>query len=892
MQRNFSTAASAPFKTSQTLYKYTSRAEHIIALETVDLDKERQAIDKDLVEWMGGSWDKKKILNAIFKEGRIRGGLINKNSKEFYEGLKTAKETGNYEWIAKHIDVAAYTENYKERLKKVIDDAESTVFDVMSFNEDPTKRAGTLDQERREKLIESYKDTYDLDRGVSPRNNYLIGYANENAWSKEYKELRDPANKPAFDLYNYVVKLNIRAHEAGMLGDHYYHVFPQVRNRTINAALEGSFKSAGKNLLSNYVTEVGQERYRDRLTGEIAYSVRGRYNHDLGDDAQVSDDIMRSLLEYSKDIVSFEKRTELEGLANALEAYEKNKKVRVYDKGRLVKRDTGELVGASNVKNFEYLQRQKNFWLYGEKYPGEELGFKTEIGGEEKFVSYQKSLDTFVRAFTLKSLGINIGPALSNLFGGTANAFINSGKHFTKNDLTLAYKDITGGKFYTEDGKKLLALVSHFAPFTEQIEQYLGPHASKEKIVRWLSGEGLMVFMRKSEDIIQMANAAAYFHNTMIENGKFVNIREYAKNKFDYSNLYNKPEAEQKRIKAEIEKEIEDLQKTRNLFNDKNIEYDKDTFGIKWDVNRLDESELTLRQQIQQFTADCVGNRPPGEIAHINMFLGGSSLSNFRGWIPRLAEKRFGEYKYHTGKGTYEIGTARMLMDVITDHTQYKLKNLINTLSYANLGKGELNIVAVAKRQYQRRLAEAREIEGTEDTMFGKTITEAEFVDNYLRGVKAQVRELQAMLALNGAFYACLSWAKSVQKDDDSYAERGLARYAARMMDKFSDELGFFYSYGSFSSILGGGGQAHPLPITSTLSDAGKFLLDMRDKSVYLISGDDEQAEKIHLAKYPINYTPVLNQFSQMLSMTNEDWNDYIYGASHGKTMKYGIFTK
>lgn len=892
LQRNFLTYANAPIKTTNAFYKYGSRAEHLIAIESAEEAKVQKGLADNLTKWMGGTWNKEKILKTLFKEGKIRKGLVNKNSKEFYEGLESAKASNDYEWLKKHINVKEYVENYEKDLEEYIKQVNDTVFDANSFEEDITKRAGTIDQEKRERQIEMYKDTYDLTRGISERNNKLIAFANENAWSKEYKELTRPENKAAFEFYDYVTKINKRAHESGYLGDYYYHHFPQIRGRVMNNFFEQGMKQMGRKVLSNFVVEDGEKRFRDPLTGELIRTIRGRYSHDLGDDAQVSDDIMKALSLYTTDIISFERRKEIEGLSKSLLAIEQNKKVRVYERGKLVKSSTGELIGAKNTKNMEYMDRSVNYLLYGEKYVGEEQGFKLGLVDDDLFFSYQKSMDTGVRLFTLKSLGLNVAPALSNLFGGGANQLINSGNHFTKPELALAYQNVLGGKYYTQEGKKFVALIDKFMPFTEAVAEHLGRNASKEKVLNWLSGDGLMVLLRKGENIIQMANADVYFRNTMIENGKLVNIREYVKDKYDYGNIYNLPVAEQKRIKEAISKEVDELQRTRNLYNDSNIKFDKDTFNVDLGIDMLDESTLNLRQRIQQLTADCIGSRPPGEVAHINMFLFGGALMNFRGWIPKLAEKRFGDFKYHAGTGVYEAGRARMLADVLMDHTQSKLKNVVDLISFSNFGGSETTIVDVAKRQYQRRLAEAREIEGTEDTMFSKTVTEAQFVDNYLQSVKAQVRELQAVVALNAAFYSAMAWAKSMKKDEDNYAERGMARYAVRMLDKFSDELGFFYSYASFSSIVGGGGNAHPIPIVTILSDLGKFTIDLKDKSKYLISGDEAEAEKVHLLKYPISFTPGLNQFSQMVSMGSKEWNDYIYGENHGKSMRYGLWGK
>jgi len=891
IDKNFLTAGSAPIKTSQAFYKYKSRAEHLLSMRQAEEAKVQDKISRDLTDWMGGSWDNEKLLKSVFKEGRIRGGLISKYSKDFYENIRSAQENNDKQKLAELIDTDAYMADYEQDLERFKDFAEKQVYDAASHNDDLTKRKGTLDQERREKAIEGFKDTYDIRRSVSKRNNRLYMYATDAAWSKEYKYISQKGNEALLNFYDYVTKLNSKAHKIGMFGDYYHSFFPQVRARTLERKVELTAEAMKENILSSFVTEMGEMRYRDELTGELVRSIRGRYLHDLGDDKQVSTDVMKSLSLYASDVIAFEEKDKIEAIAKLLLEYEKNKKVQTYDKGRLVKKETGELIGSENVINYEYLRNYINHSVYGERTIGEEKGFKTTIGGEEQFVTYRKMTDTALRWFSLKTLGFNVSTGMSNLFGGAANSLINSGRDFTAVEFGEAYKTILSAKLFRgEKGKKFLSLYEKFVPFTEQVSIHLGKHASKKQVLNWLSSDGIMVLMRKSDDLVQMANASVYFQNTMIENGKLINIRQYVKDKYDYANLYKLPETERNKIRENIEAEVKELQKTRNLFNDKNIKYNDDNHDIEWGVKDLDETQVDLRQKIQQLTVDCLGNRTPGEVAQINMSLFGGALTTFRGWIPRLVEKRYGGFKYHAGAGTYEIGRMRMLGDVLFDHTQGKLTNIKNSLGYGAFGVGESSIVDIAKRQYQRRLAQTAEIEGTSETMFSKTVTEAEFVDQYLHGVKAQVRELMGAIALTAAFYVALSYAKSLKKDQDNYGEIGRAKYTAKLLDKFSDELGFFYNYSSFTSIIGTGSSGGgPIPILTTLSDLGKFLKDSYNETSYLIQGDEEKAANVHLLKYPISWTPVLNQFSQMLAMGNEEWNDFIYGKKHGTKMFYGV---
>jgi Serine/Threonine/Tyrosine Kinase found in polyvalent proteins len=892
-QKFFNTISAATTKVAQVFYKWRSRSRHIAEMKSADMAHEISDIGDRLKTWMGGTWDNKKLLDAISKkteDGKWKPFLANKISTKFYDGLSSAIENKDHKWILDHIDTAEYKKDYDRDLKKTEHRAEQTVFDAHSYQDDKDKRAGTLDQELREKYVQWFIDTFDIERSsaFTYKNNRLRQYAKEDMWSDEYKNLNKPENKPALDFYNYVVDLNKRAHKSGMLGDYYIHFLPQIRKRSVENLIDGELKKAGRSFISKFISEEGDRRYRDELTGEIVNGIRGKYTYDLGVDgdySNVSDDIMKSVTLYAGEVAAVEELNRIEGIAKTLLAIEKNKQVLVYEHGKLQTDITGKPIGKENKRNLEYFEEELTQSLYHEKGGESTLTEKTfTINGKEYHLDKAKTIDTLVNAFTLKAIGMNPMTALANLFGGSANAYITSGRHFSKGELSEAYYNVLESKFYSAEGKKFISLLNHFVPITEEVSRHLGKKASKKQVLEYLSGEGLMVMMRKSENIVQMANAAVFFKNTMVENGKLVNIRDYVRNKYDYANIYKKSDAERKTINELINKEVKEFQDTRNLFNDKSIKFNDNNFDINWPVERYSDSEIELRERIQQLTRDCLGNRTPEEMAHINMFLFGGALMNFRNWIPRLVQKRYGSFKYNGGLGTYEIGRMRMLGDVIADHAHNKISNILSALSYGNLGKGETSLIDIAKRQYQRRIAEARTVEQTTDTMFEKTVSEGEFVDSYLRGVKAQVKELELTAAMMIAFFAAMQWAQSLPKDDDNYPERGVAKWSMRMLDKFSDELGFFYSYGSFKGIVGSG---NIIPIVSTITDLAKFTTHLTKEGYYLATGDETAEQQNKVLKYPVNYIPVVNQFSTYFGIFNEEWaktmgynSSYRYGGA------------
>lgn len=904
-QALFNAGSSAPFKTAQLWFSVRDQAESRIQMKIADETTKLGVIDKKVTEWMGSTWDKNRLNDLLFKKtdkGKWKPLLVNKVATEFYDELAKKQElaqstdeairTKGRQWIKDNIDIDRYKEDYKKIYEGFEKWATDNSFDPATYVEAIDDRKGTLDEEIRQKAIENFKNRYDIDRpsAFNLKNDRLRSYANDSNWSEQYKQIRQKGNEPIAELYDHIVTLNKRAHEAGMLGNYYYHFFPQVRRSTLDLLFDGgTAKSLWRSLLSPFITEAGDNGYRNPMTGQLEHIVHGQFMHDLainGDYEQVSDDVMKALTLFTGEVIAYEEKTDIEGIAKALIAIQKNKKTAVYERGKLVLDHIGKPLGTYDDQMLKWLEDDVNAHLYGVKVKGEDKGINMKINGQEVYMSRAKTMSSLTRGFSLKALGLNPASAMANLFGGAANAYINSGNHFTKTELTRAYKHVLDAKFSTEEGAKFVALLDHFVPFTEDVIRHKAKELTKKQYLNYLSGEGLMVLLRSSDNVVQMANASVYFQNTMVENGRLVNIREFVKDKYDYKNIYNKSEAEIGQIRELIDKDITELQRTRNLFNDPSIKFDKEGLGVQLGVERLSDSEVSLRQRVQQLTRDTVGNRTPDEMAHLNMLWYGTALMAFRNWIPRLVQKRYGRFRYSAGAETYEIGRMRMVGDILRDDVNSRVSNLINLLSFTHLGTGETTLADIVKRQYQRRVNEQRQLEEVyEGSMFEKTVTEAQFVDQYLNGVRAQVKELELTVALMSAFFLSLSWAQSLTKDDD-YPYRGFAKWSTRMLDKFSDELGFFYSPESFKKIVGSG---NAVPMFTVLNDIAMFTTKLTKEGFYQLTEDEEGSKNNKVLRYPISYIPAINQFSSYFSMFNEDWADVM---GYKQNYRYGLFNK
>lgn len=900
--KQFNTLSSSRTKSTQLLAKVIlptwSKKDLMIADSVRELDKIRQSVTK----WMGGNWTEegkeklKKLLYKYDKQGNWTPHLISKIDKEFYNKLsehldnyyKEGKRNESKEWIINNIDQEGYNKSYSQYLEQTKKVAENTIFDYE--NE-------LNDKKLRDEFIDAYIARHDLALGTAyTSSNYLLKahpkLEGDISWhSDKYKELLNPNNKEVLAYYNHKIKWNEEAKDLGILNTKFRFFSPQLRKDFIEGAMDGiGAKGMLRNFISKFILEPGDNGYRDPITGEPVKKIYAAHTYDLGewkedekgkkylDYTNVSDDLFKADTLFIGEVIKYKALSNLESLAKMMVMVEKNKKTLVVEKGKLVKEGGKNVETNKNEKNLEFLENMIDNIFYGKTHSGDDTGFSINIDGKEHFWSIPKTVDTLNRFYALKVLGLSPSTAFSNVFGGSVNSYITSNVHISKKDLTDGYKAIIDSKvFQTEKGDKFIHLLDHFVPFTEDINRELGRKMSHEELRKWLSGEGLMVLMRKSDNIVQMANSFAFFKNTMVENGKLVNIREYVRQKNNFDNIYNLPEGERNTLRNKVEKEIQDLQNNRNLFNDPNIKYKE---GERVDfpgVKEYDASEIQLRQRILQLTRDCLGNRTPEEIAQINMTLFGSSLTMFKNWIPRLAQKRFGQFAYTPGAETYEEGRIHQVFTALQGNLEYKVKGLSSLIKYGIGIGGENELINIAKSDYQKKLSQEREKEGVfEGSMFEKTVSEGQYIDQYLRGVKAQVREVAATVALMAMFYAGLSWAASLNKDEYSWEQRGAAKYAVRMLDKFSDELAFFYSPVSAKKMIGN----FSLPLGSVLIDLMRFSGNLTKEGYYDITGNEEAAKKNKVIKYPIDYMLGINQISDMFNYVSEDWHNTVGGSN------------
>lgn len=850
---------------------------HLLKKLSADIDTFREKTGKD---WKA---IKSMFLN-INSKGTWNGRVISRVAQAFYTDIEKAKLNKDTAAVMAAIDIEAYRTWYEEELAN-----RRTSYEGRRIFADEEK-----DRLEKEKRLNLFKKQFDIFNeaatAISPGNKKLNGFPNMETYTSDaYNLLQQEGNEPVLALYNYWQTRLEKSYNLGLVKAWEQKTFfPNVRKDLLDKYVFGSkdkkFKRSTLSFLNSMSVHVDDEvfGYTD-VNGNPQDKMGAMYMHDLGekiiaedgeeftDYSNKSTDLFKVMALWNKEIIKFEHKSKVVDTARLLHFTEKNRQALGRSKitGRPALKEGGLPVLVDNVINSEYYKNYMDYYFYGKKLSeGQDIRFtlpinriaekiNTFLGRDviplnaepEITISGKKTIQTVNRWFQMKTLGLNVSTALSNLFGGTANVLVNSGKFFTKMDILRGQLLMTSGKLWG-DNQIYAAMINYFLPLTDDRTKEEADALSVNRAVRLLSSDHLFYLMRESDKMVQYPAFIAFIDNTMVEDGQLVNIREYVRDQNNYDNFYNLSVSDQQALTKKMEEQIEELKNTRSLPKISSVVEDRLVIP---GINRNSQTVFSLRNRVQQFSKDALGNMSQEDISQYRMTVLGQSFMMFKNWIPRMADVRFGELRYSPGTEDYEWGRMRMLFNGLKYGIINSLKANIGALAGKNGG-----IIDIAKQAYEDK---KREYEKTGRTF---KMSEAEFIDNYIKGVRSQIKELLLLTAMMGTLF----YAKSLAPDPEEDARaRGAYKWAVRMFDKMTDEIGFFYNPLSFTAIANGS----IFPSVQILNDAVHLVTNMSLEGYYFATGNETAREKNKVAKYLFKSFPITKELTLYMALFNEE---------------------
>lgn len=863
----FGTTATIQLKGLEDLYKKANKS---LYFTSVDVRKEINKlgnIKDSYMKWATSKgYTSKNMFNAIKKQDKNE--LIDEFDHEFYSELKRRIQTKDYAWIKDNINVAEYQKHLDKKLTEELFRIENKVYPGTESQVEFSK------ERERIKAREKYSIATPSSVGWLLYND-ISKFPDRDTWeSAEWKELHKPENKPALDFYNYIRERNEYYANIGYIANPAARTFlPWVRQSFTEKIMFNGKVTLGEQFLRNISIDESDVGYGkiDPITGKPIDTLPKYFTTELAEGE--STDLFKTMALYNEMAIKFAYMSEIENQGRALIRLEKNKKaIATSVFGRTSIDDiTGELnLNPNNVENSKLVEDMVKAIIYQQKYIESEtfdqllgkLGGATEkinkkLGYDlfpkniaNRQVSANKAISTLNNFFQMKTLGLNPLSSLSNLFGGKTQSLINSGKYFTKTDFVSTEMWLLGQKMGGSNKQKMLAALEYFMPFTHDYNRNATNKLSLSKIDDNAVQDFLMVLMRKGEESVQVTNFFAFFKNSIVQDGKVVNTREYLRTTPEFREMYSGTQTERDEKSNRFEAEVKRLNETQGLLNLGNV---VDGEFVIPGIDQKDDSVVELRRKVQQFSNDALGSASEENKRTINMTVYGNSFMIFKNWIPRLVDVRMGGLKYNAASDAYEWGRMRTVTKIIADDYLKAIGRLYNTVAANDKGI-----------EYLKQLYDTKKTAYEMET--GKTLdlTEDQFIDLVRQNVKNQTYDV----LIFGSLMAVLLALKANAPDDDEDPQvKNIFNFALKATDKFKDEIGYFYDPTSLTSLVSSG----IFPSIGLIQDYKRLFSHTMTELYGLSVGDDELVESNQTIKYWMRTFPVVTQAASLLPLFYPD---------------------
>lgn len=874
-----------PLRSLQILYRLTraaqGKASEAALKEITKLDDIRKKLSE-----RGG--DIKQTIQNLYQKdnGKLVNRLIHKYDDEFRKLVeKKAVEGGDIKWLNDNIDIEAYKKEAEEVIKRRSEQIEKQTF------------PGTPQEERTAKDIEivKVKKQFDITRkDFDGWNNYIIKRHPLPKWySKEYQVIeKDPV---LLELYNFIVEFNEKAKDIGY-----------IQNTVAKTFLPFVSKSMAEELAFNgtispiqHFQESVELRAEDvgygninEVTGDLENSIPKYYTYDFtkSSNTQVSEDIFKNLILYIQQVEKYKYMSEIEGQLKLVKTIEEFKgHLNTSRSGKVVFKDgkKQELPGnAENTKMFDdflrvllydqrYVLSDSDTPLHVDKVLNLVKGAVNNVVGKEVWkpnenatpTSLIKTIDAANRAFQMKTLGLDFISGAVNMFGGNIQMATQAGNYFKAREFAKNEAKLSFQRFENQEDREIFAqLVDTFMPMKDDPAYEIYKQAGLSTLTKGSLGDTLFVFMRKPEQLIEKSVFLTLLENSIVVDGKILNIREFVKNK--YKDRYNSS-AKYRESKTLIEKEIEELKRTQSIAVTRKLE------GGKLVIPGLD---LTNRNELQRLTnlsrrisRNATGGMSDSDINRMSMSIWTKSMMVFKNWIPKLADTRFSEFRKVSDDFTvrineegiaegqkYDIGRIRLLGYVLSKMVKERAFTIYNILQLNDKGLKSLDeMFEEFKEKYEQ------------DTGEELQMSREDFIDLIRNNLRNQLKELAVLGVMFGTM---LSLGFMAPEDDDDKAAKNFHRYSQRVIDKFVSELSFFYNPVELESILSGG----IFPAIGIVRDFEKFtshfFTEVTGMDFDSETSFDEARKKALPIKYAMKMMPVTKSLVTYLSIFSSDF--------------------
>lgn len=801
----------------------------------------------------------KKAFDLIARVNNGKMELIHKFDQKFWSDIKEAKKNKNKEFLKTLID----KKKYKELVDKYVDEGMQEILSSTVAN-DP-KEAEKIKSREIKRLVDSvdmYSETFSgYKRSVF---SYILNQSieEEKHYSKEFRDLK--ANKPAYDMWEFFTDLNRRAKDMGYLGKQGMSFFPLIEASIIQKFNTGSFFDESKDFFKDlYLTTEDEKQIYGKIdleTGQPKKQIPSFFTSSNKDVSKLSTDLNKVATLWIESLEKYEVTKDLEITKEALLSVERAKGSAVLMPDGSIRTTPQGAVdpNLAENKNADILEAYSDDILYKLQEDVNSLGnvklqqvagklFKDEERRQEIVVSTKKVLsnaNTLVRAL---AVGLKVPIGIANWFGYNFQAFINAGEMYNWSDFNKNRNKIMASVNMTTLDK---ALLDHFIPLTEAVSEIKRKQiAYKQGKLEWLATFSFTDIMMSTnsypEKLLDLSNAQSFIDNTMIKDGKLVNMRqqlkrEDARKKYERDNngVLILSRGEFKTLESTFEERLKALKVKEGLINKVSIVNDELVIpGVSL------EEQAKFRVQMIEFGRRLSGQMNPDNKAGFRRDTTMSSFMMFKGWIPKQLIVRHTGLRYDAELDSWDYGRTRAFVKTWSRIGFTNINGLLDIIMGRENGLRMLEeLLQEKKEEHLRKTGQHLEI------------TSEEFYDLMRSQITNQFKELGVLVGVLGLILA----AKAAEPPEEaSQLEKNRYKTWAKIVNKIADEISFYYSPESADSIMKG----NFIPALGLLKKVGQVAYHLEEETRGHIIEDEDITKEAHPGKYIMNLIPVGSQF-------------------------------
>jgi hypothetical protein len=161
--------------------------------------------------------------------------------------------------------------------------------------------------------------------------------------------------------------------------------------------------------------------------------------------------------------------------------------------------------------------------------------------------------------------------------------------------------------------------------------------------------------------------------------------------------------------------------------------------------------------------------------------------------------------------------------------------------------------------EYMRELFEKKKADYENDTGKVLEMTESEFMDLVRQNIKNQLLDALVYASL----FALALGLKALPDDDDDPIVKNQYKFALKAVDKFKDELGYFYNPTNLTGLISSG----IFPSLGLVDNYKNMVTKFMTENYAIATGNQELEDKNFVIKYWLRSFPVTNQFASLLPM-------------------------